>query len=162
VLLVLLVLCVLCILYVCTVCMYCILCTLCTVYFVYCVRMTRPIYACYVTARSNNDLRSEGRCIYSPIYIVKMLVLRGDVSCGEENRRRSLRGEYGKLNRRIYFKSASSIDSLQIDIYILQSAYIFNRHIFNRHIFNRHTSSIDISSIGISSGARCGCALCGV
>ena len=59
-----------------------------------------------------------------------MLVSRGDVSCGEEKRGLSLRGEYGKLNRRI-FKLASSIDSLQ-------SAYIFNRHIFNRHIFNRH------------------------
>ena len=63
-----------------------------------------------------------------------MFVSRGDVSCGEEKRRLGLRGEYGKLNRRI-FKSASSIDSLQIDIYI----------------FNRHTSSIDIPSIDISS-----------
>ena len=55
-----------------------------------------------------------------------MLVSRGDVSCGEEKRGLSLRGEYGKLNRRI-FKSASSIDSLQIDISSigihLQSAY---------------------------------------
>jgi hypothetical protein len=71
-----------------------------------------------------------------------MLVSRGDVSCGEEKRGLSLRGEYGKLNRRI-FKLASSIDSLQ-------SAYIFNRHTSSIDI-----SSIDISSIDISSGARC-------
>ena len=67
-----------------------------------------------------------------------MLVSRGDVSCGEEKRRLSLRGEYDKLNRH-----------LQIGIF--KSTYIYSIGIFNRHTSSIDISSIDISSIGISS-----------
>jgi hypothetical protein len=98
---------------------------------------------------------------------VKRLVSRGDVSCGEEKRGLSLRGEHGKLHRRI-FKSASSIDSLQIDIssigiYLqstyLQSAYIFNRHISSIGIYLQSTypvvQDVVVRCAGCESSSAC-------